>query len=68
MTGKPRVYLSRSELARRIGVAATSISHYKLPPPDALVGTHRGWLPATVDRWHASRPGPGARTDLGKGK
>jgi hypothetical protein len=31
---------------------------------DWCEGTIRGWLPETVDRWNASRPGRGARTDL----
>lgn len=26
-------------------------------------GTH-GWLPETIDKWNANRPGKGARTDL----
>lgn len=74
---KPRVYLNRAQLAERIGVAPDTISRYKLPPPDALIGpidggggiprgTARGWLPETIDRWQASRPGRGARTDLSK--
>jgi hypothetical protein len=57
-------YLCRAEVADRIGVTPGSLSRYKLPVPDAQVGKVRGWLPATIDRWHASRPGRGARTDL----
>lgn len=60
----PVRYLSRSEFAERIGVAASTLSRYKLPPADAIIGTVRGWLPATVDDWQANRPGSGARTDL----
>lgn len=57
-------YLSRAELAQRIGVRPGTLSRMKLPAPDAVVGTTRGWLPATIDAWQARRPGRGARTDL----
>lgn len=52
-------YLSRSELAERIGVAVGTLSRYKLPEPDAKIGTTRGWLPETIDAWNAGRPGSG---------
>lgn len=61
---KPIRYLSRSEFAARIGVVPSTMSRYRLPPHDAEIGDVRGWLPATVDRWNATRPGRGARTDL----
>ncbi len=57
-------YLSRSEFAERVGLAVGTLSRYKLPDPDAHIGTTRGWLPATIDAWQAARPGQGARTDL----
>lgn len=57
-------YLSRTQVAERIGVTAGALSRYKLPEPDVMVGDVRGWLPTTVDAWHAARPGRGARTDL----
>lgn len=60
----PVRYLSRAEFAERVGLAVGTLSRYKLPAPDALTGTTRGWLPATVDAWQAARPGQGARTDL----
>lgn len=50
-----RIYLSRSEVAARIGVKPDTLSRYRLPEPDALIGTVRGWLPATIDGWHANR-------------
>lgn len=56
-----RRYLSRKEFAERIGVSADSLGRYKLPEPDAIIGATRGWLPATIDRWHDSRPGHGGR-------
>lgn len=63
---EPVRYLSRAEFAERIGVVVGALSRYKLPPPDALTGTTRGWKPATVDRWQASRPGSGWRKGKGK--
>jgi hypothetical protein len=57
-------YLNRRRVAERIGVAPGTLGRYKLPEPDAMIGTVRGWLPETIDRWHAARPGRGARTDL----
>lgn len=53
-------YLSRTEVAERIGVQPTSLGRYKLPEPDAMIGDVRGWLPDTVDEWNAQRPGRGA--------
>ena len=52
-------YLSRSEVAKRIGVQPNTLAHYKLPDPDAIIGRTRGWLPETIDTWNASRPGRG---------
>jgi hypothetical protein len=60
-------YLSRTEVAQRIGVTPGALSRYKLPPADAVIGTVRGWLPETIDTWQARRPGRGARTDLAPG-
>ncbi|WP_287487745.1 hypothetical protein [Rhodococcus sp. (in: high G+C Gram-positive bacteria)] len=53
------------------------MSGYDLPDPDVTIGpinddgtiprgTHQGWADATIDEWHANRPGRGARTDLKK--
>jgi len=53
-------YLSRSDVAKRIGVQPSTLSRYThLPEPDALIGDVRGWLAETVDAWQASRPGRG---------
>ncbi|OYD60755.1 hypothetical protein BDB13_5634 [Rhodococcus sp. OK302] len=60
----PERYLSTTEVAERLGVDRSAISHYKMPEPDAFIGKTRGWLPKTIDEWNASRPGRGARTDL----
>lgn len=52
-------YLSRAELAERIGVKPDTLSRYKLPEPDAMIGNTRGWTEATVEAWSAQRPGRG---------
>ncbi|MFC8182377.1 helix-turn-helix transcriptional regulator [Rhodococcus sp. NPDC057297] len=63
-------YLSRGEIAERLGVSLDAIKGYQkqgyLPEPDALVGRNQGWLETTIEHWHANRPGAGARTDLKK--
>jgi predicted DNA-binding transcriptional regulator AlpA len=56
-------YLSTTEVAARLGITRAAVSKYRLPPPDALIGAVRGWLPETIDQWQAARPGQGARTD-----
>lgn len=56
----PRVYLSRAEFAERIGVLTGTLSRYKLPEPDAMIGSTRGWTVETIDAWNAARPGRGA--------
>ena len=52
-------YMSFTEVADRIGVKTGALATYKLPEPDAIIGRTRGWLPETIDRWNASRPGRG---------
>jgi hypothetical protein len=74
-TRRMSLYLSQAQIVERLGLARGSLSKYKLPPPDAIIGpvnddgslprgTVRGWLPETIDEWNASRPGQGKRTDL----
>lgn len=54
---KPRRYLSRPEVAARIGVKPDTLNRYRLPPPDAQIGVRQvGWLPATIDAWNEARP------------
>ncbi len=59
----PKYYLGRAEVATRIGVKPATLSRYKLPEPDAVIGEGRravkGWLPETIDQWNAARPGRG---------
>lgn len=52
-------FLSRTEVADRIGVRAPTLSRYALPEPDAMIGDVRGWLPETIDAWNSNRPGRG---------
>lgn len=53
-------YMSRTEVAEYLGLKSQrSLSKMKLPPPDALIGSHRGWLKSTIDQWHRERPGRG---------
>lgn len=48
-------FLSRTEVAERIGVKPTSLGRYSLPEPDALTGDVRGWTPETIDKWNEER-------------
>lgn len=61
-------YLSRGEIADKLGVSLDAIKKAQarpdFPKPDALVGRNQGWLETTIEHWHANRPGRGARTDL----
>ena len=52
-------YLSRPEVAERLGVLRQTVGRYRLPPPDVYVGELPGWAPATIDAWNAARPGRG---------
>jgi predicted DNA-binding transcriptional regulator AlpA len=50
-------YLNAREFAERIGVGRNTLWQYKLPPPDAMIGDRKGWLPQTIDAWQERRPG-----------
>ena len=52
-------YLSVTDVAQRLGISTAAVSAYKLPQPAATIGRTRGWLPETIDRWNANRPGRG---------
>lgn len=65
----PIRYLSRPEVAERIGVMPKTLDRYKLPPHDAQIGARQvGWKPETIDTWNASRPGKGWRKKPEEGK
>lgn len=54
------VYLSRGEIAERLGMPLDTVKKLDtrgtdFPEPDAMVGRNRGWLPRTIDEWHALR-------------
>lgn len=62
-------YLSVGEAAEHLGLSVNTVKGYVrrglFAEPDAQTGTSAfGWLPKTLDKWHAERPGRGARTDL----
>lgn len=53
-------FLGRTEVAEYLGLKSVrSLTKIKLPPPDALIGPHKGWLPETIDEWNEHRPGRG---------
>lgn len=47
-------YLSRLEVAKRIGVSTVTLDQYaqrgSFPEPDVMIGSTRGWSEATVRR------------------
>ncbi|MGY5202984.1 helix-turn-helix transcriptional regulator [Bifidobacterium adolescentis] len=52
-------YLGVKQVAERLGITPGGLLNLKLPEPDVRIGRTRGWLPETIDRWNASRPGRG---------
>lgn len=57
---EPIHYLGRTEVAHYLGLAGlASLTGVALPPPDAVIGDRKGWLPTTIDEWNAKRPGRG---------
>ncbi|RUQ19839.1 XRE family transcriptional regulator [Kocuria sp. HSID16901] len=57
----PLRFLSAAEAAERLGIhKVTFYRRRPQPPPDAIIGSTRGWLPETIDAWDAtmSKPGP----------
>ena len=49
------VYLSTSDIAKRLGVSTAAVSQLKirgrLPEPDAQISDRYGWTEATFDKW-----------------
>lgn len=68
MEAQPFLALDDAQFARRIGVEVTTFRSYlsrgRVPAPDVTLGTGRGWRLDTIERWIASRPGRGSRTDM----
>lgn len=55
-------FLGRTEVAHYLGMKSIrSLAGVDLPPHDVEIGDRKGWMPATIDRWKASRPGKGRR-------
>lgn len=55
-------YMGVTQVARYLGLSGCgTLGNYKLPPPDAMIGNTRGWLPETIYKWDANRPGKGGR-------
>ena len=52
-----RRYMSRTDIAKYLGVSRDTAKEYRLPPPDVVVGDRHGWARETVDAWVAARPG-----------
>lgn len=58
----PVRYLSRPEIAERLGLHPDTLNRYKLPEHDAQIGPRlKGWLPETIDTWNDERVGQGWR-------
>lgn len=55
VTKGPIRYLSRAEVAARIGVRPDSLSRLALPEPDVIIGSVRGWSAKTIDAWDRTR-------------
>ncbi|GAA1353329.1 XRE family transcriptional regulator [Falsarthrobacter nasiphocae] len=60
---KPIQYWSRTDVATYLGVLPSSLGRYKLPEPDVLVGTARGWLPERIRAWDQTRPRASRRSE-----
>lgn len=52
-------YLSRAEVAALLGIQVHSMNRMELPEPDAVIGSRKGYLRATILAWNAKRPGRG---------
>jgi hypothetical protein len=53
------VYLSTNDIAKRLGVSHSAVSHMKrrgqLPEPDAQIADRYGWTGETMFRWFKDR-------------
>ena len=52
-------YLGVKQVAERLGITVGALLSLRLPTPDVMIGRTRGWMPETIDRWNAARPGRG---------
>lgn len=53
------VYLNFTGIAEKTGMSSGYLRQLriqgKLPEPDAMTGDNPGWLPATIEKWAATR-------------
>lgn len=61
---RPASFCSDSTCAHVDSVPVPKSDCLLAETPHRSCDAHRGWLPETIDRWNAKRPGRGARTDL----
>lgn len=57
----PEEYLGVNSAAAHLGLSRHGFLQAPPPPPDALIDTTRGWRPATLEQWNASRTNKRAR-------
>lgn len=62
-------YLDSKQVGERVGLAHQTVRQMRargqMPDPDAMIGRAVGWLPATIDRWQASRKTGGSPAQRG---
>jgi len=54
-------FWSLKQVAERLGITSGALGSARLPEPDAMIGTTRGWRPETIEAWIPTRPGRGVR-------
>ena len=63
MTGSPDDRLITAEVAELAGITTASVRRYRqrgaIPEPDGMLGRTPWWRRDTIERWIATRPGPG---------
>lgn len=56
----PTDWWTTENVATALGVSASTIRAYvarnQMPAPERTIGNMRLWRPATIRKWHASRP------------
>lgn len=54
-------YMTRTDVAKFVGVKPDSLSRSNLPPPNLVVWRSRLWTREVIEEWAAARPGIGGR-------
>ena len=69
LQSEPVEYLDLRAVADRVGLSHQRVrvlrSAGEMPEPDSRIGHAVGWLPATIDRWQASRKTGGSPAQRG---